>query len=120
MYAPEYAPHPTENPLQSRDDPGQFVTSGASAAVQVASFVPPQSFSPAAPSGPEGRPVVRHPQQLRLHRALAEFGWTGEIKEFNQTARQSHLSVTTPILITTSGTILRLWALAVGGFQRAH
>ena len=50
--------------------------------------------------------MVRHPQQLRLHRALEEFGWTGEIEEFNQAARLSHLSVNDPILITTSGTIL--------------
>jgi hypothetical protein len=106
VYAPEYAPLRTENPLRNRDDPRQLVTRGASAAVQVASLVPPQSFSPAAPSGPEGRPVVRYPQQLRLHRALEEFGWTGEIEEFNQAARLSHLSVTDPILITTSGTIL--------------
>jgi hypothetical protein len=40
------------------------------------------------------------------HRALEEFGWTGEIEEFNQAARLNHLSVTDPILITTSGTIL--------------
>jgi hypothetical protein len=37
---------------------------------------------------------------------LEEFGWTGEIEEFNQAARLSPLSVTDPILITTSGTIL--------------
>ena len=50
--------------------------------------------------------MVRYPQQLRLHRALEEFVWTGEIEEFNQAARLNHLSVTDPILITTSGTIL--------------
>lgn len=50
--------------------------------------------------------MVRSPQQLRLHRALEEVGWTGVINEFNEAARLSHPSVTDPILITTNGTIL--------------
>jgi hypothetical protein len=54
----------------------------------------------------EGRPVVRSPQQLRLHPALEELGWAGEIDEFNEAARVSHPSVTDPILITMNGTIL--------------
>jgi len=54
----------------------------------------------------EGSPVVRSPQQLRLHRALEEVGWTGAIDEFNEAARLSHPSITDPILITTNGTIL--------------
>jgi hypothetical protein len=54
----------------------------------------------------EARPVVRSPQQLRLHPALEELGWSGEIDEFNEAGRVSHASVTDPILITMNGTIL--------------
>jgi hypothetical protein len=68
--------------------------------------VPPQTLSPIAMSRVEGRPAVRSPLQLRLHRALEELGWTGEIDEFNEAARLSHPSVTDPILITMSGTVL--------------
>src|SRR5271163_3663421 len=78
--------------------------------------VPPQSFSPIAMSRVEGRPAVRSPLQLRLHRVLEQLGWTGDIDEFNEAARLSHPSVTDPILITTNGTILSgfgLWRSAV-------
>jgi hypothetical protein len=54
----------------------------------------------------EGRPVVRPPGQLRLHRALEELDWTGVIDEFNDVARLTNSSVSEPILITTNGTIL--------------
>jgi hypothetical protein len=54
----------------------------------------------------EGRPVVRSPEQLRLHPALEEIGWTGEIDEFDDDARLKDQSVPVPILITTNGTIL--------------
>jgi hypothetical protein len=54
----------------------------------------------------EGSPVVRSPEQLRLHHALEELGWTGAIDEFNDAARLTNPSVTEPILITTNGTIL--------------
>jgi hypothetical protein len=54
----------------------------------------------------EGRPVVRSPKQVRLHRALEELGWTGEIGEFNAAARLKNQFVPEPILITTNGTIL--------------
>lgn len=54
----------------------------------------------------EGRPVVRSPRQLRLHRALEELGWTGAIDEFNDAARLKDQSVPEPILITPNGTIL--------------
>ena len=67
----------------------------------------------------EGRPVVRSPEQLRLHRALEELGWIGVIDEFNDAARLTNPSVTEPILITTNGTILAgfgRWRLAV--FER--
>ncbi len=83
------------------------------------SAVPPQSVNPTAMSRLEGHPVVRSPEQLRLHRALEELGWTGVIDEFNDAARLTKPSVTEPILITTNGTILAgfgRWRLAV--FER--
>jgi hypothetical protein len=61
-------------------------------------------------------PVVRSPQQLRLHRALEELGWTGMIDEFNEATQQTNAFVPEPILITTDGTILAgfgRWQLAV-------
>ncbi len=66
----------------------------------------------------EGRPVVRFPEQLRLHRALEELGWIGVIDELNDAARLTNPSVTESILITTNGTILAgfgRWRLAVFG-----
>jgi len=68
--------------------------------------VPPQSFNPTAMSRLEGRPVVRSPEQLRLHRALEELGWSGVIGELNEAVRLTNQSVTEPILIATNGTIL--------------
>jgi len=64
----------------------------------------------------EERPVVHSPQQLRLHRALQELGWTGAIGEFNESTRQTNASVPEPVLITTDGTILSgfgRWQLAL-------
>ena len=75
--------------------------------------VPPQSFNPTAMSRSEGRPVVRSPEQLRLHRALEELGWTGVIDEFNDAARLTNPSETEPILITTTGRFSL--ALGAGG-----
>ncbi len=69
----------------------------------------------------EGRPVVRSPQQLRLHRALDEIGWTGVIGELNDAAQLKNQSVSDPILITTNGTILAgfgIWRLAI--FEGKH
>src|SRR5208282_362747 len=66
----------------------------------------PASFNPTVISRLDGRPVVRSPEQLRLHRALEELGWTGAIDEFNDAARLKEQSVPEPILITTNGTIL--------------
>ena len=57
---------------------------------------------------------MRFPQELRLHRALDELGWTNE-NEFNAAAHQTSQSLTEPILITTDGTILSgfgRWRLA--------
>jgi hypothetical protein len=77
--------------------------SGSAAATEP---IPPHSFNATAMSRLEGSSVVRPPQQLRLHRALEEVGWTGETSEFNEATRRCHPSVTDPILITTNGTLL--------------
>jgi hypothetical protein len=64
----------------------------------------------------EGRPVNRFPEQLRLHRALDELGWSGVMNEFNEAARRNNEPVPEPILITTNGTILAgfgRWRLAL-------
>ena len=79
------------------------------------------TFNPTVMRRPEGRAVVRFPEQLRLHRALEELGWTSAIDEFNNAARLTNQSVTEPILITTNGTILAgfgRWRLAV--FEGRH
>src|SRR5664279_1560920 len=93
-----------------------FASTRSSSAVEIISPVPPQSFNPTAMSRLEGRPVVRFPEQLRLHRSLEDLSWTGVIDEFNDAARMTNPSVTEPILITTNGTILAgfgRWRLAV-------
>jgi len=53
-----------------------FASIRSSTAVEVISAVPPQSVKPTAMSPLEGRPVVRSPEQLRLHPALEEIGWS--------------------------------------------
>ncbi len=73
--------------------------------LQVISAVPPP-FNPSGMSPLEGRPVVRSPEQLRLHRALHELGWTAVVDELNDAARLKNQSLPEPILITTKGTIL--------------
>ncbi len=101
--------------------PLDFPSTRSSSAVEVISAVPPQSFNPTAMSRSEGRPVVRSPKQLRLHRALEELRWIGVMDEFNDAARQRNPTVTEPILITTNGTILAgfgRWRSAV--FERRH
>jgi hypothetical protein len=55
----------------------------SSNAVELVSGVAQQSFNRTAMSCLEGRPVVRFPEQLRLHRALEELGWAGAMDEFN-------------------------------------
>jgi len=77
---------------------------GGSNAPEVVSAVPP-SFNPTAMSRLEGRPVVRSPEQLRLHPALDELDWVGVTGDLSQ-ARLTNQSVPEPILITTNGTIL--------------
>lgn len=61
------------------------------------------------------RAVVRCPEQLRLHRALHELGWTG-IDELNDASRLKKQSVPEPILITANNIILAglgPWRLAL-------
>ncbi len=116
------------------DFPGQLVTFGVdevplhldlaclhgSKALEVIPALPPP-FNPTAMSRPEGRPVFRSPEQLRLHPALVELGWIGVIVEFNDAARLKNWSIPEPILITTNGTILAgfgHWRLAV--FDGSH
>jgi hypothetical protein len=66
----------------------------------------PQSLNPTVMSRVEGRPVVRSPQELRLHPALEKLGWTSVIDEFNDATRLPILPVPEPILIATNGMIL--------------
>ena len=78
--------------------------------------VPPQPFDRTTMNRLEGRPVVRSPEQLCLHRALKEIGWTGVIDEFNGAALPKNQSVPEPILIMRDGTILAgfgKWRLAL-------
>jgi hypothetical protein len=77
---------------------------------------PPQSFNPTAMSRLVGHPVVRSPEQLRLHPAMKELGWTGVIDELNAAARLKDHSVPEQVLITTNGAILAgfgRWRLAM-------
>ena len=67
-----------------------------------------------AMSGVEGRPVVRTPKSLRLHRVFDELD-LHMVGELNQAARLKDQSVPDPVLITTNGTILAglgRWRLA--------
>ena len=78
--------------------------------------VPPQSFNPTAMSRVEWLAVVRSPEQLQLHPAMKELGWTGVIDELNDAARLKDHSVPEQVLITTNGTILAgfgHWRLAM-------
>ena len=98
-----------------------FASIRSSSAGEVVSAVSPQSFNPTAMSRLEGRPVVRSPEQLRLHRALDELDWVGVIGELNEAVRLTNPSVAEPILITTNGTILAgfgRWRSAV--FEGRH
>jgi hypothetical protein len=63
-----------------------------------------RSFNPITTNRRGGHPVLRSPEQLRLHRALDEFGWTGGMEELNHAARLKDRSAPEPVLITTNGT----------------
>ena len=80
-----------------------FASSHRSRAEEVVSTVPLQSFSMTAMSRLEGRPVVRSPEQLRVHRALDELDLMDVAGELNDAARLSDLFPPEPILITTNG-----------------
>jgi hypothetical protein len=73
---------------------------------ELVSLVLPRSLNPTVASRLECRPVLRFPEQLRLHPALVELGFTGAIDEFNRAALPKNQSVPEPILITRDGTIL--------------
>jgi hypothetical protein len=81
----------------------------------------PEPFNLTTMSRSQWRPVVRSPEQLRLHPAMKELGWTGVIDELNDAARLKDQSVPESILITTNGTILArfgYWRLAM--FEGRH
>jgi hypothetical protein len=78
----------------------------SSNAVELVSAVAQHFFNPTAMSRLVGHPVVRSPEQLRLHPAMKELGWTGVIDELNAAARLKDHSVLEQVLITTNGTIL--------------
>jgi len=93
-----------------------FSSIRSSSAIKIISAVPPPSFNPTATCRLDWRPAVRSPEQLLLHRALDELGWTGVIGELNDAARLKNQSLPEPILITTNGTILAgfgYWRLAM-------
>lgn len=90
-----------------------FVTALSPNTVEVIPDVRGQGFNTTARTCREGRPVVRSPQQLRLHRALEQLGWVGVIDEFNKASGQANAPVPEPVLITTNGTLL-------AGFGRWH
>ncbi|MFY9560979.1 MAG: hypothetical protein WAQ52_12165 [Terriglobales bacterium] len=98
-----------------------FAAIRSSSAVEVISAVPQQPFNPTATSRMEGRPIVRSPEQLRLHRAMDELDWLGVMGELNEAVRVTNPSLSDPILITTNGTILAgfgRWRLAL--FEHRH
>jgi hypothetical protein len=130
--APQYAPLHADAPFLTQKAPDQLVPAVAhatrsglgielcSAVTGARSAVSSWSFNPTAMSRAEGRPVLRVPQELRLHRALDELGWVDE-DEFNSAARQTSQALTEPILITTDSTILAglgRWRLAL--FERRN
>src|ERR1019366_3976337 len=107
-----------ETNLELQDSHGNNLCASA---VQVFRAFPPQSFNPTTTSWWEGRPVVRSPKQLRLHRTQEGLGWTDAIDEFNDAARLKGQSVPEPILITTNGTVLAgfgRWRVAL--FELRH
>ena len=65
-----------------------------------------QPFNLTTISRSEGRPVVRSPEQLRLHHALDELALANVIDDLNEAALLKDQSMPDPILITTNGTIL--------------
>ena len=94
--------------------PGQRITgTGGGDATQMMPIVTNQFTPPSKEL--EGHPAFRHPDQLRLHRAIVEIGATlGD--EFHHAARLKSAFSPEPILVTTGGTLLAgfgRWKLAV-------
>jgi len=101
-------------PVEQRNRTGRRPWQAASCPVD--QLRPPLALNQAG-----GRPVVRSPENLRLHRALAELNLIDVVEELNEAARLKDQSPAEPILITTSGTILAgfgRWRLAV--FEGRH
>src|SRR4051812_5988048 len=86
----------------------------SASAIRTTETTPP--LDPMAIRRLEGRAVVRSPEQLTLHPALNEIGWTGLIEELNDADGMKERSLPEPILITTNGLILTgfgRWRLAL-------
>jgi hypothetical protein len=93
-----------------------FASIRSRTAVKVISAVPPQSFNPTALRPFEGRLVVLSPEQLRLHCALEDLGWTGGLDEFNDATRLTTQSCNRADSYHDEWDDSRwLWALAVSG-----
>jgi hypothetical protein len=93
-----------------------FASTGSLSAVEGISAVYLQSFNPTTMTRLEGRPVVRSPGQLRLHRVLVDLGPIDVVEELNEATRLKDQSAAEPILITADGTILAgfgRWRLAL-------
>ncbi|MGA2370788.1 MAG: hypothetical protein ACLPPV_16185 [Candidatus Korobacteraceae bacterium] len=98
-----------------------FASIRGSSAADVISAVQPQSSNPTRINRLEGRPVVRSPENLKLHRALEELDLIDVVEELNDAARLKDQSAAEPILITTNGTVLAglgRWRFAL--FDRIH
>jgi hypothetical protein len=97
--------HPNHRRVEVSDE-CDCATVPSPSTIEVISDLHRESSNPTEISRPDGRPVVRSPQQLRLHPAFEALGWAGAIDEFNEAALQSNAFVSEPVLITTDGTIL--------------
>jgi hypothetical protein len=70
-------------------------------------LVAPQPHAPhLSLSRLEGYPVVRPPEQLHLHAALAQLDVVDSVGELNEATRLKDQGILEPILITTTGTVL--------------
>lgn len=101
---------------EQRSEAGQQVTSKDLEVIST-----PPSLSPTAMGRIEGHSVFRSVEQLRLHHALDQLGWTGVIDELNDAAQLKNQAPPEPILVTTNGTIIAgfgRWRLAV--LDRRH
>lgn len=75
---------------------------------------------PTSTARPEGRPVTRVADQLRLHPALDAIGWNGLISEFNDAVQFKNQAVPVQIPITSDGIILAgfgQWRAAFEGIR---